>query len=69
MKDFLAAVFPLLPDVLRVIWVVIELILVIVGLVLSIATLSLEQNRAFNIVHFVLVIISAILAGIDGFFT
>jgi hypothetical protein len=68
-KDFLAAIFPLIPDVLRVVWVVIELALVIVGLVLSIVSLSLDENEVFNIVHFVLIIVSTVLACFDGFFT
>ena len=66
---FKEAIFPLVPDFLRVLWVFIELILVLVGLLFSITTLSLDQNEAFNIIHLVLAIISCILAMIDAYET
>ena len=69
LSDFKKAIFPLIPDLLRMVWVIFELAVVIVGLVLSVITLSLDQNRAFNIIHLVLIIISTLLALIDGIFT
>ena len=68
-NDFKKAIFPLISDFLRVLWVFIELILVLVGLLFSIATLSLDQNEVFNIIHLVLAIVSCILAMIDAYET
>ena len=66
---FKKAIFPLVPDFLRVLWVFIELIHVLVGLILSIITLSLDQNQVFSIIHLVLAIVSCILAMIDAYET
>ena len=65
LKDFWAAVLPLFTRRWRVMLVVIEFILVIVGLLLSIISLSLDENRGFNIAHLLLAILSALLATID----
>ena len=40
-----------------------------VGLLFSIAILSLDQNEAFNIIHLILAIVSCILAMIDAYET
>ena len=69
LSNFKEAIFPLIPDLLRMVWVIFELALVIVGLILSLVTLSLNQNRAFNIIHLVLIILSTLLALVDGIFT
>lgn len=58
--------FPLVKDVVRDVWVVLELITVIIGITLSIATLSLEHNSVFNLFTLVLVCISSLLALVDG---
>ncbi len=69
LSDFKKAIFPLIPDLLRMVWVIFELAIVIVGLVLSVVSLSLNQNRVFNIIHLVLINISTLLALVDGIFT
>ena len=68
-KDFADAVFPLVPDVLRLLWVIIEFGLALTGLTLSVLTTSLNQNRAFNILHLVLNSLACVLAGIDSFYS
>ena len=67
-KNFADAVFPLVPDVLRILWVIIEFGLAVTGLILSVATISLNQNRGFTILHLVLTILACILAGIDAIY-
>ena len=67
-KNFADAVFPLVPDVLRILWVIIEFGLAVTGLILSVATISLNQNRGFTILHLVLAILACILAGIDAIY-
>ena len=68
-KDFADSVFLLVPDVLRLLWVIIEFGLALTGLTLSVLTTSLNQNRAFNIVHLVLNSLACVLAGIDSFYS
>ncbi len=63
------AVFPLVLAVTREIWVILELSTVLLGLILSIVTLSLDDNEVFNIIHFVLIVISSTLAIIDAVYS
>jgi hypothetical protein len=65
-KDFWTAVLPLFTCTWRWILIVIDLALVFLGLFLSITSLSLDENRVFNIAHLVLAIVSAVLAIIDA---
>ncbi len=58
-------VFPLFLDAVRDVWVAIEFILALVGLGLSIATLSLDHNVIFNILHLALAITSFTLSLFD----
>lgn len=53
---FKMIIFPILQDIMRDVWVTIELITVLIGLVLSIATVTLDQNEVFNILHLALAI-------------
>ena len=46
-------------------WVLPEFLLGLIGFFLSAATLSLDQNRAFNIIHFVLITLATVLATVD----
>lgn len=66
---YASAIFPLFRPALRDAWVIAELVLALIGLVFSIVTVSLDQNQAFNILHLVLIILSSILALVDGVFT
>ena len=59
--------FPAMPKVLRDLWVCAELGVTIFQFVFSVISLSLENDRAFNIVYLILSIINLILALIDGF--
>ena len=59
--------FPAMPKVLRDLWVCAELGVTIFQFVLSVVSLSLENDRAFNFLYLILSIISLILALIDGF--
>ena len=67
-KFFFQIAFPLFPDVMRDIWVSLQLFTVIVGLSLSIATLSLDYNSSLSIVHLIFSCLSTFLALLDGFF-
>jgi len=60
------AIFPLVQAVAREIWVFLELATVLIGLILSIVTVSFDDNQVFNIVHFVLIVLSSALAIIDA---
>ena len=66
---FKKAIFPLVSDTLRVLWVFIELILLFSGLIISITGLFLDQNQVFKIIHLVLAIVPFILAVIDAYKT
>ena len=46
-------------------WVTPEFILTLIGFILSVVTLSLDQNRAFNIFHFVLIVVATGFACVD----
>ncbi len=63
------AVFPLVLAVTREIWVTLELTTVLLGLILSVVTLSFDYNEVFNIIHFVLIVISSTLAIIDAVYS
>lgn len=67
-KDFADAVFPLVPDTLRLLWVIIEFSLAAAGLALSVLTTYLDQNRAFNILHLALYSLACALAGVDSLY-
>ena len=62
-------IFPIIPDIMRDIWVAVEILTILAGLVISIATLTLDQNRIFNIVYLALASASTFLALVDGFYT
>ena len=62
-------IFPLVLDVAREVWVALELATILIGLILSIATVSFNQNEVFNILHFILIVISSILAIVDAFYS
>ena len=66
---YASAIFPLFRPALRDLWVIAELILAFLGLVISTATVSLDQNQVFNILHLALIILTSILALVDGVFT
>ena len=68
-KNFAEAVFPLVHDVLRLLWVSIEFSLALTGLILSVLAASLGQKRAFNILHLAFNILACILAGADAMYT
>ena len=69
-KMYRSAVFPLIRPAIRDTWVITELVLVSIGLTISIiATVSLNQNRTFNILHLALIILLSILALLDAILT
>ncbi len=59
-------IFPLVLDVAREVWVALELVTTLIGLILSIATVSFNENEVFNIIHLILIIITSILSFIDA---
>ncbi len=63
------AVFPLVLAMTREIWVTLELSTVLLGLILSVVALSFDNNEVFNIIHFVLIVISSTLAIIDAVYS
>ena len=63
MFDFF--VFPLARDRFRDVWVIFELLLVVFGIIFSIATFSAGSNAAFNSIHLALSLLSTVLAVID----
>ena len=60
------AIFPLVIAVAREVWVSLELATVLLGLILSIITVSFDDNQVFNILHLVLIILSSALAIVDA---
>lgn len=60
------AIFPLVSDTFRNVWVAGELIIILVALFLSIATFSLGKSKIFNTVHLILTILGSMLAFTDG---
>ena len=62
-------IFPLLQDIVRDIWVTVELATVLLALLLSIVTFTHNQMDIFNTVHLALAILSGILATIDAIYT
>ena len=63
------AVFPLFRGIVRDVWIILEWLLVLIGLILSIASFSLGNRAAFNILHLVLAILAFVLASLDAFFS
>jgi len=66
MKIFGKIIFPLVLDVAREVWVGLELATTLMGLILSVATVSFNQNEVFNILHMILIITMSILAILDA---
>lgn len=66
---FNSIVFPLVRDTVRYVWVFVELLMVLISLSLSIASVLHEQNRVFNIVHLALSIVGSVLALVDTVYT
>ena len=66
-KMFKKLLFPGMPKLMQDIWVLCELAVTLSQLILSIVSLSIENNRAFNIVYLVLASIGVLLASIDAF--
>ena len=65
-KAFSKLVFPLVREPLRWAWIIGEVILVLVGLILSIATFTTGNNTLFTQIHLALTVIAAILVFVDA---
>ena len=61
------ALFPAMPKFLTDIWVLAELGITITQFVLSLITVSIENNRAYNITYIVLASVAVLLALVDVF--
>ena len=67
LKVFRNIAFPFFGDLLRDIWVSLELITAVIGFALSLASfLTLENRGSHNVVHFSLACISIVLAVVDS---